>query len=96
VREGLAADPGRHEHLARVVQREAPPVAGDRDDPHVSRLGARLGAVDQASQADPAPALFGVEAACAVERRDELVVAVEVVERKGERARHVALDRQPV
>ena len=78
VAQRLVADVRGQEQAARVLEAEAPAVAGPRDHAHVRdlRRGARL--VEQPSEPHAAPALGRVEAAGAVERRDELVAAVEL------------------
>ena len=78
VAERLAADPGREQELAGVVDREAPAIAGMGDDAHVAGAGQRAGEIEQPTERGPAPALGRVEATGAVERRDQLVVAIEI------------------
>ena len=92
----FACDVRGEKQPARVVDREAPAVAGDRGDTHVSR--ARVGAaeVEEPAQANAAPALGRVEASRAVECRDELIRCGELGERQHERACRQALDAQAV
>src|SRR3954453_10396792 len=82
VAERLAAHMRREQQIARVGEREAPAVAGDRDHADVRAVARDAGVVEQRAEPHAAPALRRGEAAGAVERRDELVAAVELGRRE--------------
>src|SRR5688500_4460981 len=95
VRQLLAADTGREQEVVELVEREAPPIAGVRDHPQVRSRPKRTRLRDQPPERYPAPALPRVEPARAVERRDELVAGIELVEAQLERAFDPAADLEP-
>src|SRR5438067_2407070 len=81
VRDRLASDTGCEQHPLGVGQAETPAVAGVRNDADVAGARVRLRRSDDARERGARPALLRVEAARAVERRNQLVVGADVRQR---------------
>src|SRR5262249_36037591 len=96
VRERFCTNMGGEQRRPSLIYGKAPAIAGNRDEAHPVRIRRDTSSIQYPADQRATPALGGVEAACAVQGRLDLILAREQVgidERQ--RTRDSAADIQP-